>query len=110
MIILFLFITLYSLCWATSSEEFYILPMGQGNAQLIIYNADQPNQRIGVLYDMGSKSLQTHPKFTIKSDWEIRFKPKSETELNINGEDKEEFLALPEQLATTPDGKNVSRF
>ncbi len=110
MIILFLFITLYRLCWATSSEEFYILPMGQGNAQLIIYNADQSNQRIGFLYDMGSKSLQTHPKFTMKSDRDIRFKPKDETELNINEEDKEEVLALPEQLATTPDGKNVGRF
>ncbi|CAO5676013.1 MAG: hypothetical protein HEEMFOPI_01988 [Holosporales bacterium] len=79
--------------------------MDQGNAQLIIYNADQPHQRIGVLYDMGSKSLQTHSKFTMKGDWYIRFKQKSNTELKTKGGG--EVLVQQEQLATTPDGKNV---
>lgn len=58
----------------SANEEFYILPMGQGNGQLVIYNADKPGQKVGVLYDLGSKSLQSHPKFINRDKWDLYFK------------------------------------
>ncbi len=41
---------------ASEEEKFYVFGVGQGNAQLAIY------KNIGVLYDCGSSSQQTHPK------------------------------------------------
>lgn len=60
-----------------ASEEFYILPMGQGNGQLVIYNTGQPGHIAGVLYDLGSKSLQVHPKFMRRGDWDLKFIPRN---------------------------------
>ncbi len=57
--------------WATETEEFYLLPMGQGNGQLIIYK--RPRGNIGILYDLGSKSLQMHPKLASRGDWQDPF-------------------------------------
>ncbi|MBA4249667.1 MAG: hypothetical protein C0432_02725 [Candidatus Puniceispirillum sp.] len=57
--------------YATVSEEWYILPMGQGNAQLVIYS--DGIKKIGVLYDLGSKSLQMHPKFINRGSWRVRY-------------------------------------
>ena len=64
---LFFFFSLY----ASEFEEFYILPMGQGNAQLIIYH--DGSNKVGVLYDLGSKSLQMHPKFASRGEWNPNF-------------------------------------
>ncbi len=55
--------------WAT--EEFYIFPMGQGNSQLVIY--ERPEGKVGILYDLGSKSLQMHPKFGTRGAWQQPF-------------------------------------
>lgn len=66
-----------------SSEEFYILPMGQGNGQLAVYNTDKPEHKVGVLYDLGSKSLQSHPKFMRRGDWNLNFKPNRHGQLRI---------------------------
>ena len=52
--ILIVFILICPL-YADTYEEFYILPMGQGNSQLVIYA--QGSEKIGVLYDLGSKSI-----------------------------------------------------
>lgn len=73
---LFYFLGLVSSAFA--EEEFYILPFGQGSGQLIIYNANDPDHKVGVLYDLGSKSLQMHPKFLLRGDWEQKFKKISE--------------------------------
>jgi hypothetical protein len=54
--------------YASEFEEFYIFPMGQGNSQLIVYHNE--TERIGVLYDLGSKSLQMHPKFAPRGRWD----------------------------------------
>ncbi len=71
----FILIVFIFICplYADTYEEFYILPMGQGNAQLVIYA--QGSEKIGVLYDLGSKSLQTHPKFMKRGKWDIKYKP-----------------------------------
>lgn len=61
---------------ASEFEEFYILPMGQGNGQLVIYQ--NGSEKVGVLYDLGSKSLQMHPKFSSRGDWDQKFIAKSE--------------------------------
>ncbi len=69
------FIIFLSLCcswlYASNDEEFYLLPMGQGNGQLIIYHDESGD--IGVLYDLGSTSLQMHPKFTARGNWDPTF-------------------------------------
>ncbi len=72
-LLLILFILIRPL-HADTYEEFYILPMGQGNAQLVIYV--QGAEKIGVLYDLGSKSLQTHPKFMNRGKWDQKYKSK----------------------------------
>lgn len=45
--------------------------MGQGNSQLVIYQ--RPEGKVGILYDLGSKSLQMHPKFGFRGDWQRPF-------------------------------------
>jgi hypothetical protein len=105
------FLVFFKLCYSAteSTEEFYILPMGQGNAQLVVYNTNQQNGKIGVLYNMGSKSLQIHPKFIKKGEWRAIYSLK-ETETPSNGttsiQDPEEIIGTPERLqnifAVTP--------
>jgi len=56
---------------AVDKEEFYIFPMGQGNSQLVIYQRFEG--KVGILYDLGSKSLQMHPKFGFRGDWQRPF-------------------------------------
>lgn len=63
---------------ASETEEFYVFPMGQGNGQLVIFH--QGEKSIGVLYDLGSKSLQLHPKLSSRGNWELNFLTKKETE------------------------------
>ncbi len=58
--------------------------MGQGNGQLVIYNADQPGHKVGVLYDLGSKSIQLHPKFTRRDKWNLNFIPKQPEKPSIS--------------------------
>ncbi len=71
---LFLAFVIFQQLQANESEELYILPMGQGNSQLVIYS--NGTDKIGVLYDLGSKSLQMHPKFIKRSSWKQRYKIK----------------------------------
>ncbi len=73
----------FSTTLTASSEEFYILPMGQGNGQLVVYNTDQPEHKVGVLYDLGSKSLQAHPKFMRRVDWSLNFTPNRHEQLRL---------------------------
>ena len=40
-------------------EEFYVFGLGQGNSQLAVYEKSD----FAVLYDCGSSSLRTHPKY-----------------------------------------------
>ena len=42
-----------------ADDEFYVFDVGQGNAQLAIYNS----ARLGFLFDSGTSSKQKHPKF-----------------------------------------------
>lgn len=64
--------------------------MGQGNGQLVIYQ--RPQGRIGILYDLGSKSLQMHPKFSLRKEWgEIFLAPLKTTPERIT-EDEDEML------------------
>jgi hypothetical protein len=78
-----LIVAIISVCFycsvslATPLEEFYILPMGQGNGQLVVYNTDQPGHSVGVLFDLGSKSLQGHPKFIRRGIWDLKFIPRN---------------------------------
>lgn len=58
--------------------------MGQGNGQLVVYNTDQPGHKVGVLYDLGSKSLQLHPKFTRRDKWNLNFIPKQPEKPSIS--------------------------
>lgn len=51
--------------------------MGQGNGQLVVYNTDQPGHKVGVLFDLGSKSLQVHPKFIRRGIWDLKFIPRN---------------------------------
>lgn len=68
--------------WATDTEEIYILPMGQGNGQFIIYKRESGD--VGVLYDLGSKSLQMHPKFGSRGDWQQPFLAQKQKEIRTN--------------------------
>lgn len=102
----------YSLWPATSSEELYILPMGQGNSQLVIYQ--RPESKIGVLYDLGSKSLQMHPKFSARGEWQPLFlKPRPPELLKTTSRRRVIQPSTPEHTSGsaiyTPDTTNAKR-
>ena len=62
---LFMALTVGYLCTVEAAvaedqgQEFYIFDVGQGNAQLAVYK----KSKFAVLYDCGSSSQQSHPKF-----------------------------------------------
>lgn len=95
------FLVFCRLCYSSSdaTEEFYILPMGQGNSQLIVYNTNQQNGKIGFLYDMGSKSLQTHPKFAKKGEWRTIYSLRLSTTPSKETTEIQE----PEKIIGTPE-------
>lgn len=68
----FLIFLFFRCLLASEFEEFYIFPMGQGNGQLMIYSNGV--ERVPVLYDLGSKSLQMHPKLASHGEWDLRFR------------------------------------
>ena len=41
------------------------------SGQLVIYK--RADGKVGILYDLGSKSLQMHPKFSIRGEWQRCF-------------------------------------
>jgi len=95
--VFYFFLTILFFChslWASSAEEFYIFPMGQGNSQLVIYQ--RPQGRVGILYDLGSKSLQMHPKFSLRKEWgELFLAPLKTTSARITEDEDEDEMPFP---------------
>lgn len=88
---------LFHSLWSVNTEEFLILPMGQGGGQLAIYKRETKN--IGVLYDLGSKSLQTHPKFGLRGEWQKPFLASKKVPVMATNDEEDE---IPFSLQTTP--------
>lgn len=105
----------FRVLWATNAEEFYILPMGQGNSQLVIY--ERPEGKVGILYDLGSKSLQIHPKFASRGMWQQPFLMPRLPEPAKTGKRRTIIPSSPEhirlensiQTPTTTDAKRVAK-
>jgi len=93
--------------WAAGSEEFYLFPMGQGNGQLIIYQ--RPSGNVGILYDLGSKSLQMHPKLASRGDWQEPFLLPTQESLVSSKKEEARASTARRQFsfqATPPRGEN----